>query len=338
MKTSFLFIFSFIALLFCFFITSPARAVEPVKLFQKPDPLDSSVDLLFSKETDFEKRLNWRERIALKILKKKLKKRLKKGSRNVASPVPQADDEGCVTLILKNGQRFRVEIVRMDKTEVVCRNCGNKNGQEITIPWEKVQEVEGDWESAVLADRANGYRMGEDVPEEAFDKNPENENVSKFTSPDYSDYDECAWMRFTNNKRKKVRIIATTDTTFVYKDCNEKNAAEITVQKADVNQIWTKDQEFRFVNPNLEDTEKALRVEGVGVAAGLISAIGVLILLYTFNPIAILFLILGTLLGLWGAIRYFLNLEKYNSVGLLFAVLALLIGFMGTQLILNFSL
>ncbi len=126
----------------CFLFSLPANAVHPVN----NAPENITIDLANSTVPEIEEKLgrdlNWREKIGLRILKKRLKKAMKRNAKT--TPFPSNDhlnQNECYTIILKSGDRMRVTIQRKTEEEVFYKPCGQPDATEEEIQMDKIGRI-----------------------------------------------------------------------------------------------------------------------------------------------------------------------------------------------------
>ncbi|MCB0653894.1 MAG: hypothetical protein KDC85_21635 [Saprospiraceae bacterium] len=263
-----------------------------------------------------ETKLDWREKIALKILRKRLGKQLRKGSGNIAFPFSEPPENECVTLILKDGKRLKIQIVKMTEEKVTYRICNDPDGPEITLPWTIVKSLVG-------------HKGAGPVVQEAREYMAKINNKPK----DYSSYDDCVVIRLVDNKRIKAKITRETETAFVYKKCGEENSAEITIEKSEITYVWAKEKAYQYRNRELLAKKSGLKLDEIALMAVISTTLGVVLLPFA-GPFVLVFLGLGFIMGIISIFRILLNKEKYS--GLFLAILALIPGLIVFILILPY--
>jgi hypothetical protein len=137
-KVSALFwIFTVLSILF----SLPVNAVHPVH----SAPENITIDLANSGIHEIEKRLggdlNRREKIGLKVSRKKLKKAVEKQNRKLKR---NNRGKGCVTIILLNGDRMEVSIIRITESEVIYKPCGDRDAPESILSLAEVGLIQAE--------------------------------------------------------------------------------------------------------------------------------------------------------------------------------------------------
>lgn len=313
MKTSFLFAIPPVLIFFFLFITSPAGGVGPAKSFHKSDPLASSIDLLFSKEVDLSNRLNWRERVALKILKKKLKKRLKEGSGSIAFSFSQPQNGGCITLVLKNGQSMKVDVVQMNENEVIVFNCRFHEGGQMTIPWNNVIEVRGNIKTSEMVIEAKEYLL--------------NDKIKKLQG-------ECVELEMRYGKNRKGKLVRRDSGKIILMPCEEVGG-EFVVPMELIRTVRSENHEVKIdvtVEPKIEGF--AVLAAGYGVM-GLVAAI---VQLTIWWPLTVLGGVLSVLFfGFISWLRLRSKPERFKKSSLTFLKIAVVAGVIGAFAFLLFA-
>lgn len=94
-------------------------------------------------ETLLGKKLSWKDRIVLKILKKKLRKAIQENPAFGEVPMGNHLLAPCSKIKLHTGEIIEADIIQITATRVIYRRCGRPNAPEIDISKGDVARIEG---------------------------------------------------------------------------------------------------------------------------------------------------------------------------------------------------
>jgi len=115
-------------------------------------------------ETLLGKKLSWKDRIVLKILKKKLRKAIRENPAFGAVPMGSHLLAPCSKIKMHTGEIIEAEVIEITATRVVYRRCGRPNSPEIDISKREVASIEGPNGKIVFQDNGQDdprYREGD---------------------------------------------------------------------------------------------------------------------------------------------------------------------------------
>ncbi len=128
-------------------------AINPINPPDKNQTIKTTVDLVNTSNSDFEnlleRKLNWKEKIGLKILRKKLKKELKKNPELSNLEPSNLFKTGCSKIVFKSGEVIEADIIQITPTEIKYKRCGKPNDPEIIVLKEEVFSVQAE-DGAIL--------------------------------------------------------------------------------------------------------------------------------------------------------------------------------------------
>lgn len=86
--------------------------------------------------------LNWKDKLALALVKRKLKRQLKQNPEIGSLMVSALPAEGCSRIILKSGDVIEADVSQITPTEVKYKRCGKPGDPEIILAKEDVLSIQ----------------------------------------------------------------------------------------------------------------------------------------------------------------------------------------------------
>lgn len=108
------------------------------------------------------KKLSWKDRLVLKILKKRLRKAIQENPALGDVPMDNRLFAPCSKITLHTGEVVEADILQITDTRVIYRRCGRPNAPEIDISKGDVASIEGPDGKIVFQDTGNeDYASGD---------------------------------------------------------------------------------------------------------------------------------------------------------------------------------